>query len=166
MNISAAYGRRARVCSRCFGIESVRALLVLTILASLFGINSGKRAFAQSVNGLVSGTVFDQRDRAVVRATVQVVDQLNATSQATQTNEDGYFVFAQLRPGKYTLSVEQRGFEKFEKRDILVLTADRLSVGTLVLKVGQAPMWLRSPQKLLPSRRRAQNNPPSFRPLK
>src|SRR4029077_3224647 len=109
---------------------------VLTTIVSLFGLSSGKRAFAQSVNGLVSGTVFDQHDRAVVGATVRVVDQLNATSQTTQTNGDGYFVFAQLRPGKYTLSVEQSGFTKLEQRDILVLTADRLSVGTLILKVG------------------------------
>src|SRR6201997_72435 len=134
--MSAARGRRARMCSRRLGIKPVRAFLLLTTLASLFGINSDKRAFAQSVNGLMSGTVSDQRDRAVVRATVRVVDQLNATSQTTQTNEDGYFVFAQLRPGKYTLSVEQSGFEKLAKRDILVLTADRLSVGTLILKVG------------------------------
>src|SRR6201997_2277683 len=136
--MSAARGRRARMCSRRLGIKPVRAFLLLTTLASLFGINSGKGAFAQSVNGLLSGTVLDQHDRAVVRATVRVVDQLNATSQTTQTNEDGYFVFAQLRPGKYTLSVEQSGFEKVEKRDILVLTADRLSVGTLVLQVGSS----------------------------
>ena len=136
--MSAACGQRAGVCSRWLGIESFRAFLVLTTLVSLLGINSGKRAFAQSVNGLISGTVFDQHDRAVVRATVRVADQLNATSQTTQTNEDCYFVFAQLRPGKYTLSVEQNGFQKLEKPDILVLTADRLSVGTLTLKVGSA----------------------------
>jgi carboxypeptidase family protein len=126
------------VCSKCLGIESVRFFLVLTAAVSLSGINPGGRAFAQSVNGLVSGTVLDQHDSAVVRATVRVVDQLNATSQTTQTVEDGYFVFAQLRPGKYTLSVEQSGFEKLEQRDILVLTADRLSVGTLILKVGSS----------------------------
>jgi len=136
VNTSAVCERRARLCSRCPGIESVRAFLVLTIVASLFGINSDEGAFAQSVNGLVSGTVFDQHGRAVVGATVRVVDQLNATSQTTPTSEDGYFVFAQLRPGKYTLSVEQGGFQKLEKREILVLTADRLSVGSLILKVG------------------------------
>src|SRR5579872_4651661 len=138
MNMSAACGRGVQVSSRSLRIESVRPFLVLTTLALMFGIHSDGRAFAQSVNGLMSGTVFDQHDRAVVGAKVQVVDELNATSQTTQTNEDGYFVFAQLRPGKYMLSVEQSGFQKLEKRDILVLTADRLSVGTLVLKVGSS----------------------------
>jgi Carboxypeptidase regulatory-like domain len=138
VKISGGWGRRARVRSKCRGIESVRFFLVLTAAVSLSGINPGGRAFAQSVNGLVSGTVLDQHDSAVVRATVRVVDQLNTTSQTTQTVEDGYFVFAQLRPGKYTLSVERSGFEKLEQRDILVLTADRLSVGTLILKVGSS----------------------------
>src|ERR1700760_2536236 len=119
MNISAARERQAHGCSRRLGIESVRAFLVLTTLALLFVINSGKTVFAQSLNGLMSGTVFDQHDRALVSVTVRVIDQLNATSQTTETNEDGYFVFAQLRPGKYTLSVEQSGFEKLEKPDIL-----------------------------------------------
>ena len=93
-------------------------------------------AFAQSVSGVMSGTVVDQQHRSVTGVTVRVVDQLNATDQTTQTDEDGYFVFAQLRPGKYTLSIEQNGFEKLEKRDILVLTADRLSAAALILKVG------------------------------
>jgi transposase len=137
MSISAVCGPRARVRSGRVVIGSVRPFLVLAILSSSFGI-SGERAFAQSVNGLMSGTVLDQHGRAVVRAMVAVVDQVNATSQTTQSNEDGYFVFAQLRPGTYTLSIEQSGFQRLEKRDILVLTADRLSVGTLVLKVGSS----------------------------
>ena len=93
-------------------------------------------AFTQSANGLIAGTVLDQQHSSISGATIGVVDELNTSSQTTQTNEDGYFVFPQLRPGKYTLSVERSGFEKLEKRDILVRTADRLSVGTLILKVG------------------------------
>jgi hypothetical protein len=107
MNISEACRPRTRGSSRCLGIESVRAFLVLTAVVSLFGINPGGRAFAQTVNGLISGTVLDQQHRSVSGATVRVIDQLNTTSQATRTNEDGYFVFTELRPGTYTLSVEK-----------------------------------------------------------
>jgi hypothetical protein len=136
MNISKACRRRTRGGSRCLGIESVRAFLVLATIVSLFGINPGKRAFAQSVNGLISGAVFDQQHRSVSGATVRMIDQLNTTSQTTQTNEDGYFVFTELRPGKYTLSVEKNGFGKLAQQDIVLLTADRLSVGTLILRIG------------------------------
>ncbi len=67
---------------------------------------------------------------------MRVIDQLNTTSQTTQTNEDGYFVFTELRPGKYTLSVEKNGFGKLAQNNIVLLTADRLSVGTLILRIG------------------------------
>jgi hypothetical protein len=109
---------------------------VFTTVVLLFGINPGGRAFAQTVNGLISGTVFDPQHRSVSGATVRVVDQLNTTSQTAQTNEDGYFVFTELRPGKYTLSVEKNGFRKLAQNDIVLLTADRLSVGTLILRIG------------------------------
>jgi hypothetical protein len=74
----------------------------------------------------MSGTVFDQHDRAVVRATVGVVDQLNATSQTTQTNEDGYFMFAQLRPGKYTLSERVESIHKRQRDECLTVRHARL----------------------------------------
>jgi len=93
-------------------------------------------AFAQSVNGLIAGTVLDQQHSSVSGATVRVIDQLNTTSQTTQTHEDGYFVFTELRPGKYTLTIEKDGFRKLEERDIALLTADHLSVGTLILRIG------------------------------
>ncbi len=65
-----------------------------------------------------------------------VTDQSTATSQTTQTKESGHFVFPEIRPGTYTLSLEKQGFESLEKTGILLLTEDRLSVGMLTLKVG------------------------------
>jgi Carboxypeptidase regulatory-like domain len=132
MNISEARRRRRR-CSSHPGIKTVRAFLILIAVASLLGINP---AFAQSVNGLISGTVFDQQNRSVSGATVLVIDQLHATSQTTKTNDDGYFVFTLLPPSEYKLSVVKEGFQKIEKNDVVLLTADRLSLGTLTLKVG------------------------------
>ena len=58
------------------------------------------------------------------------------TSQTTETNEDGYFVFTELRPGNYTLSVTKMDSLKSHINNIVVLTADHLSVGTLILRIG------------------------------
>jgi hypothetical protein len=38
---------------------------------------------------------------------VTVTDQLTTTSQITQTKEGGYFVFPEIRPGTFTLSIPQ-----------------------------------------------------------
>jgi hypothetical protein len=94
--------------------------------------------FAQSANGLISGTVVDAKAAAVPGASVRVTDQLTETGRTTQTDENGDFAFPELRPGTYTLLIEKKGFERSETSGILLLTADRLSLGTLILKVGSS----------------------------
>ena len=98
----------------------------------------GGPAFAQSVNGLISGTVLDPQGASVPGATVTLTDQLTTARQATQTEQNGALVFPEIRPGTYNLAVEKTGFERFEKMGISLVTADRLSVGTLKLKVGSS----------------------------
>jgi hypothetical protein len=126
-----AHGRSALI----HAFKSISFPVLLTVMA-LVATRPAEIAFAQSVNGLITGTVLDQLRASVSAATVRLTDELNATTQTTQTNESGYFVFPEVRPGKYTLSIEKDKFERFEETDILVLTADRLSVGTLTLKIG------------------------------
>jgi hypothetical protein len=110
-------------------------LVLLLFLCLAFSLTP-RMTPAQSVNALISGTVIDPHGASIPEATVTVTNQLTTTSQSTQTKDNGAFVFPEIRPGTYTVSVEKNGFEKFEKTGIVLLTADRLSVGTLLLKVG------------------------------
>jgi hypothetical protein len=83
---------------------SVRHLLLLFVFCLAIGLAS-RTMFAQSANALISGTVTDPRGASIPGATVTVTDQLTTTSQTTQTNDTGLFVFPEIRPGTYTLSV-------------------------------------------------------------
>ena len=127
---------------RCFcrgiliDLSSLIKPVVVLLACSLAALLPGEIAFAQSVSGVISGTVLDQQQRSVPQATVQMIDHLHGTTQTTETNEDGYFVFTQLPPGEYRLLVVKEGFQKLEKSSIVLLTADRLSIGTLTLRVG------------------------------
>jgi Carboxypeptidase regulatory-like domain len=116
--------------------RSVKRLLLLAFCLAV-SLPTGV-AFAQSVNGLISGTVLDPQGASVAGATVTLTDQLTTTRQTTQTEQNGAFVFPEIRPGTYNLAVEKTGFERFEKMGISLVTADRLSVGTLKLKVGSS----------------------------
>ena len=79
--------------------------------------------------------------RAAFRAGIQVARSAVAKSKATAlatsttTNSEGLFGFAQLIPGKYTLSIESSGFKKKSVTDIDVKLGDT-SLGNISVEVG------------------------------
>lgn len=90
--------------------------------------------FSQSATAALSGSVTDEQRAFVAGATVKIVDKSKAVEQARQTNEDGYFVFSQLAPGEYLLTVEQSGFNTSQSNVILNVN-DQSSI-KIQLKVG------------------------------
>ncbi|MCC5916095.1 MAG: TonB-dependent receptor [Cryomorphaceae bacterium] len=84
-----------------------RILPVLLLL-----IFSANEIFAQEPTRL-RGTILDKETREPVAFADVAILELEAS---TISNEDGYFVFNQLKPGAFTLVVEAFGFEKFTKK--------------------------------------------------
>ena len=91
---------------------------------------------AQTNNSSITGTVLDSTGAAVPDATVTARNQEQNTVVTTVTNADGIFVFPQLLPATYTLTVEKAGFKKFEKRDLMLNNNSTLSAGIISLEVG------------------------------
>src|SRR5690348_982954 len=106
------------------------------ILAPIMSL--GVTAWAQSSAGVISGRVVDSSQAVVPGAQVTVTDVNTHQQWEVATNSHGDFVFPSLQPATYDLTVSAKGFDKFEK-DHLILTAfERLSAGTLALKIGQS----------------------------
>jgi hypothetical protein len=91
---------------------------------------------AQTNNSSITGTVLDSTGAAVPDATVTARNQEQNTVVTTLTNADGIFVFPQLLPATYTLTVEKAGFKKLEKRDLMLNNNSTLSAGIISLEVG------------------------------
>src|SRR2546430_2390085 len=91
--------------------------------------------FAQS-SGSISGLVKDSKGGMIPGATVRVDDRAEAVSQTTHTGGEGTFVFPQLPPGAYTITVEMPGFKKIEKSDVVLPVASKVNVGDIVLEIG------------------------------
>ena len=67
--------------------------------------------FAQHATGGVNGTVTDSSGAVVVGATATLTNQdTNIINHAT-TNRSGYFVFLDITPGPYTLTISKEGFK-------------------------------------------------------
>src|SRR5260370_31979459 len=86
------------------------------------------KLFAQS-SGSISGAVKDSKGGMIPGATVTVADRAAAVSQTTHTGGEGSFVFPQLPPGSYTITVEMAGFKKIEKSDVVLPAASKVNVG-------------------------------------
>ena len=60
---------------------------------------------AQTSSGSIAGSLRDPQDAAVPNATVLLIEQQRKTSFTATTDSEGRFVFPQLLPGRYDLSV-------------------------------------------------------------
>ena len=92
--------------------------------------------FAQTITGVVSGTVVDTSGLAIAGAAVTLVDTATAFRQSATTEASGDFVFPSIPPGVYNLIVEAKGFKRFEKTQVIVTASERVAAGTLQLQVG------------------------------
>ena len=66
---------------------------------------------AQTSTGEVNGTVTDNSGGALSGATVKLTNQGTNVTKENQTNANGYFVFINVLPGSYVLTVEKQGFK-------------------------------------------------------
>src|SRR5215831_16324640 len=80
-------------------------------------------AHAQSL-GTITGTATDQSGAVVPKANVTLVNEGTAESRTTVSNEAGYYSFAAVTPGTYTVKVTVTGFKAWEHKGVPVRPGD------------------------------------------
>jgi outer membrane receptor protein involved in Fe transport len=74
---------------------------------------------AQATTGSLTGTVKDQTGAAVAGATVTVTNQdTGETANPFTTSGEGFYRVSNLRPGRYSVTVEAAGFKKSVTTDV------------------------------------------------
>ena len=118
--------------------ESVRNILSRPgLLAALVAIClCAVQAQAQRTTGTLRGQVLDPAEAVVPGATVTATNQDTSVSKTTATTSAGEYVFPDLLPGKYTVSVEGSGFKKSSLSDVTVV-ANQVNEADLRLEIGQ-----------------------------
>ncbi|HWD98703.1 MAG TPA: carboxypeptidase regulatory-like domain-containing protein, partial [Bryobacteraceae bacterium] len=100
----------------------------IAILVLCFGLRG------QGLSTL-NGTVTDPSGAVVPGATVSATELDTSLARTTATNTDGLFVISGLRPTRYALRVEGRGFRQFTQTGILLEADDTVTVN-VKLEVG------------------------------
>ena len=104
---------------------------------------------AQAVKGSLVGNVSDSAALAVPGATVTITEVNTNISYNTTTNESGYYVFSNLKDGKYRVVTELTGFKKTVRDGIDVpvnatVRVDlKMEIGAIeesVTVVGESPL--------------------------
>ena len=113
------------------GVRFVKAVVVcLCTLLLFFGYT-----FAQETTGGIVGTVKDPSGASVPDATVSVTASALVGTKTVQTDASGYYRFANLPPGSYTMTMTANGFTT-EKRTF-VLEVGHLPTVDITLEVGK-----------------------------
>jgi Carboxypeptidase regulatory-like domain/TonB dependent receptor len=83
--------------------------------------------FAQSDSAALSGTVTDPSGAVVADAAVQVTNADTNVAQITRTNSVGLYSFPNLSPGRYRISVKNRGFKESVRTDLALHVGDTVA---------------------------------------
>ncbi|HTU42954.1 MAG TPA: TonB-dependent receptor, partial [Candidatus Aquilonibacter sp.] len=92
---------------------------------------------AQETTGGLQGTVKDASGAVVSKAKVDVTSPALAGKKSLQTDSSGYYHFANLPPGVYTVTVTASGFSEL-KREGIGIEVGHLPTLDLVLQIGAA----------------------------
>jgi len=86
---------------------------------------------AQQISGTITGVVKDSQQASIANAKVTLNNPQQGTTREATTATDGAFVFTQVQPGSYNLTVEAAGFKKFEQKDVSLFANDRVTLGDI-----------------------------------
>ncbi len=93
--------------------------------------------YAQGLTGSISGTVSDPSGSAIPGADIVLTNVGTNQTRTVQSDTSGDFVFTQLLPSTYRLSVSSKGFKRYEQTDIILTATERVVLRRIDLQLGE-----------------------------
>jgi hypothetical protein len=95
----------------------------LALFLILIASASTTSAWGQSFLGTIRGTVTDPQGQVVQGATVLIIDEATNATRTLNTDAEGRYEAANLRPGTYRVEVVTTSFKKFERTGVVLRAA-------------------------------------------
>jgi hypothetical protein len=93
--------------------------IVLLMVCLIFGTGVMGQGGTSSVRGIVT----DQNGASVPDATITLTSPAIGVTLTTQTDKDGAYQFAEVRPATYTLTAQASGFASYRQTNLQLLVA-------------------------------------------
>ena len=110
--------------------------LFRVLLSTLVLCSATSLALSQTVTSRINGTVKDSVGATVPQAKVTLLDTGTKETKSATTNDEGIFVFTDVRPGTYTVTVEGTGFKKLQVNNVVVHVDAPVILNSLTLEAG------------------------------
>ena len=107
---------------------------LLTAAISLIGL-AGLVSAQTRDTAAMFGTVTDSQGALIPGATVTLTSANTQQLRSTKTSESGGYLFSLLPVGAYSISVEQAGFKRYERKGVVVQANENVNV-SVSLEVG------------------------------
>jgi len=100
----------------------------------------------------LSGLVTDEQNAVIPGAEVRIIDAATGNTQVTLSNETGRYVFVNVTPGTYSVTIGKQGFTVYK------VSAQKIDVGPAItingmLKVGSTSTTVEALRCRVPSYR-------------
>jgi len=105
------------------------------LLAILLCLSFGALAFAQETTARISGQVTDQNGAIVNKADVTLTNVATREERKAESDDNGYYSLALIRPGIYDLSVRVQGFKEYLSKGLELSVNDRKTIN-ITLETG------------------------------
>jgi hypothetical protein len=117
-----------------FGMGILSACLLVSVGSIVFpGI-----AYGQVITASLSGTVTDSTGAIIPSASVLLRNNLNGDKRTIKSNSAGFFTFAGVSSGDYTITISAPGFSQLTEHGIHLDPGDSRNLPQLALKPGGA----------------------------
>src|SRR5215471_7685981 len=113
----------------------LRAGKLLSFGSLLLFVFLSSSAWSQGIFATLTGVVTDPQQSVVPNAKVTLRDVGSGSERQTVTNGEGYYSFASVPVGTYSLSIEAQGFKTHKEAAIRLGGGDQRSVN-IALAVG------------------------------
>jgi hypothetical protein len=107
----------------------------IKILIAVMACSFASQAVAQLTGANLAGQVADTTGAAIAGAQVTVQDTDTNQTASVISNAEGVYSVRALQPGHYTITVEMKGFRKYQQTGV-ILTVAQNATQNIVLEVG------------------------------
>lgn len=115
-------------------LSQTKAAFLLPIL--LFLVAAGLPTTAQTISGVIAGSVFDRQTQPLPGATITVANRETGRTYQASSDDTGHYRVPEITPGSYDVTVEFPGMETVKhtevRVDVDVVTSEDFYLGVAV----------------------------------